>query len=114
MGSTAERAQLYQIDVPGYRKSDLSRSSYTIPMMPPHEVMAETLRDPKYLKKVEEFVSSQSMPPAYEQHVVVQRARQEDPDAIVPALCLYMGAVPYSQSDGVLGIWIECMATQSH
>jgi hypothetical protein len=111
IGSVEERAWLYELDVPGHRKTEMSRTVHTIQVMPPHEILAEAMQAPAYLEKVGEFLASTTMPPAYEEHVVVRSARQEDPEAVVVPLCLYMDAVPYSQTDSVLGVWVECLAT---
>jgi hypothetical protein len=111
LGSAEERAGLYELDVPGHRKTELSRTVHKVQVMPPHEVLAEAMQAPAYIAKVEEFLASNPMPPAYENHVVVRSARAADPAAVVVPLCLYMDAVPYSQTDSVLGVWIECLAT---
>jgi hypothetical protein len=111
IGSAEERAALYELDVPGHRKTEMSRTVHKIPVMPPHEVLAEAMESPAYIATVKEFVANNPMPPAYDDHVVVRSAREADPAAVVLPLCLYMDAVPYSQTDSVLGVWMECLAS---
>ena len=66
------------------------------------------------MKTVTEFCKTTVLPPAYHEHPAVVAAKLADPEAVTAPLCLYMDAVPYSQTDGVLGVWIECMATSAH
>ena len=111
LGGVDNRARLYEVAVPGHHKLDLSRTVHKTPMLPPHESVAEAMTDPKYVSLVREWLVSDNMPPAYEQHPVVLQQRIEDPELFVLPLALYLDAVPYPQTDSVLGVWIECLAT---
>jgi len=110
LGSPEQVSRLYEVDVPGHRKLDLSRTVHHTPTIPPHEAVAEAMT-PEYIQEAREAMASDHMPPAYEEHPVVQAARAADPSAFIFAFALFMDGVPYSISDSVLGVWLECLLT---
>jgi hypothetical protein len=109
IGTSSDRDLFYNLDVPGYHKLELRRTTHVVPVMSPHELLGNAMADPSYLEEVCKFVADADLPAAYHEHPVVKRA-QEEGEVAVP-LALYLDAVPYSQTDGVLGIWIECVCT---
>lgn len=110
LGSSEQVSRLYEVDIPGHHKLDLSRTVHHTPTLPPHEAVAEAMT-PEYIQEAKEAMASDHMPPAYEEHPVVQAARAADPFAFVFAFALFIDAVPYSICDSVLGVWIECVLT---
>ena len=100
---------LYDMDIPGHNKQSLSRASLSLPTLPPHESFSSDItEDATYSVKLAEMLSA-GMPPAYTEHPVVRSARD---DELVAPLALYADAVPYSQTDSVLGFWLVNLVTQ--
>ena len=58
-------------------------------------------------KKLAELRTPGNLPPAFWEHPLVEAAAGEP----VAPLALYIDAVPYSQTDSVIGWWLECLVT---
>jgi hypothetical protein len=100
---------LYDMDIPGHNKQSLPRASLNLPTLPPHESFNSDITEgATYSVKLAEMLSA-GMPPAYTEHPVVRSARD---DEFVAPLALHADAVPYSQTDSVLGIWRVNLVTQ--
>ena len=100
---------LYHMDILGHSKQSLSRASLNLPTLPPHESFSDDItEDAAYSVKLAEMLSA-GMPPAYTEHPIVRSARD---DELVAPLALYADAVPYSQTDSVLGFWLVNLVTQ--
>ncbi len=99
--------RLQWIDVPGYRRSDRSRASVRLPLVPPHEsLVEEVLDDPDILAKVNDATDDDDW---YEDY-------SSNPSVSTPGLCVLPGAlhvdgVPYSNADGVVAFWFYCLVT---
>ena len=95
------RTKIYQLEVCGQRKSDISRTSYSLPIMPLHEIVQEDIEaDPAMGIKLDEAVAD-GLPPSFHRHVVTQAH-----DGRAVPLALYMDALPYTLTDSVWGIWV--------
>ena len=103
LGFRGQRERLYQLPVTGTRKYDLGRSNYNVAVQPAHEtVMRDAEQDPSLCTKLRDMLDCNALPPAYTEHVVVQQNRL---GSVLP-VAIYMDGVPYSNTDGVWGIWI--------
>ena len=100
--SVEDHCRFYSLPVPSTRKQDHARVVMAIPVLPPHELLAEELADPSTRVRVAEYVAS-GMPPAYIEHRYVQNKSPEAPAGVVAPCAVYVGAVPYSLTDSVLG-----------
>ncbi len=93
---------LYEAGVPGHSRHDLERTSHLVSFMPLHEQIARSMeQDVGTLTKLIALKASGDLPPIYTQHKVVT----DHPDEPVLPIAIFMDAVPYSQTDSVLGCW---------
>ena len=119
MEDRKEMENLYCISVPGHNKADLSRTAHTVPVIPPHECLAAHMDRADFKVALREKIAAGDLPAAYKTHplvapradagggpVVLQRPPPH-PCSLVAPISLYMDAVPYSQTDSVLGVWAE-------
>ena len=67
---------LYNIQVPGSSKHELSRTVATTPAIVPHEALAEESSKPGFYTALHEWATS-PLPPAYREHPVVHREAAE-------------------------------------
>ena len=105
-------AALYNIQVPGSSKHELSRTVATTPAIVPHEALAEESSKPGFYTALHEWATS-PLPPTYREHPVVHREAAEGaPSGHVVGLSLYLDGVPCSKTDSVLGLWIQSLATR--
>lgn len=94
---------LYELDVPGHSKHDLSRTLHTISCLPAHEQFAtDVANDVSCRNKLAELIRDESLPPCYYEHKVVK----DNPGELVLPIALYIDGVPFSQTDSVLGWWL--------
>ena len=63
--------------------------------------------NPSFRNKLVEHREARTLPACYWEHTVVQAAA---PETVAP-LALYLDGVPYSQTDSVIGWWVECLVT---
>lgn len=97
------KKQLYDLDIIGHRKHDLSRAQHSLKVVPPHEALQEEISGNQTLaEQLAEAVASGSLPRAYQEHPLVL---QSDPGTQIWPIGLYMDAVPYSHTDSVIGVW---------
>jgi hypothetical protein len=93
---------LYEAEMPGHARRDLERSSHSVSVLPLHEQLAQSLDgDVGALTKLAERRAADDLPLAYTQHKVVL----DNPGDIVIPIAVFLDAVPYSQTDSVLGCW---------
>jgi hypothetical protein len=91
---------LCDMGIPGHHKQPWPRASLNLAPLPPHESFNDDItEDAAYSVRLANMLSA-GMPPAYTEHPVVRSARD---DELVAPLALYADAVPYSQTDSVLG-----------
>ena len=112
MESRQNTQSFYNIQVPGSSKHELSRTVATTSAIVPHEALVEESTTPGFYTALNEWASS-PLPPAYLEHPVVGRKAAEGvPGGPVLGLSLYLDGVPYSNTDSVLGFWIQNLATR--
>ena len=93
---------LYDATVPGHSRHDLDRTLHTVPILPFHEQVAESFdKDVGLLTKLQELKAAGDLPPVYTDHPVV---REHPGEPVIP-IAIFIDAVPYSQTDSVLGCW---------
>jgi hypothetical protein len=107
VGYAACSGDLYEMQVPGHGKHDLSRTLHNVIVLPCHEGLAQDMEAHAYRHRVREYLDSADLPRAYTEH---PKVRDQPPGSVAP-VALYIDAVPYSQTDSVIGFWLECMAT---
>ena len=104
-GTIPKKHTMYTFDVPGHRRHDLQRTLCNVPVNPAHEQLALELKaDPSVQLKLWEAVHEDKLPPSYHSHPVVLSARAAGKLAL--PLALFLDGVPYSHTDGVLGVWL--------
>jgi len=97
---------LYEFEVPGHSKHDLSRSPQKVWSLPAHEQIAKDLESDAALRtKLHELRRDRSLPPAYWDHPIVKKHKDRD---VLP-VAIYIDAVPYSLNDSVIGFWLVCL-----
>ena len=102
LGYSAKNSDLYEFELPGHCKYDLSRSLHTSYAIPFHEALARDLhRDVDCHRDLRALWDSRAFPPAYWEHPIVVA----HPDRPTLPLAIYMDAVPHSLHDSVLGWW---------
>ena len=108
LGFKQHNKSLYEIDVPGHSKADLSRTQLTMPVAPVHEVMGQAFEEVGFRTRLREAVASKALPPCYFQHPTVRA----NPDELVAPASIYLDFVPYSQTDSLLCIWLVSVFTE--
>ena len=107
--STSDMAAYYQVKVPTTARADSGRIHSTIPVQLPHEAFVnEFLESSVAIEATRQALSSNSLPPAYREHPVVQNKR---PHEIVHPISLYLDGVAFTRTDTLLGIWAYHMLT---
>ena len=103
LGHTDDNTDLYPISVPGYHKSDFERTVHQTVVIPRHEQIDNDIANAvSFRNRLAEARADGTLPPAYWQHAIVQRCR----DRMVAPVAIYVDAVPYSESDSVIGWWM--------
>jgi hypothetical protein len=96
-------ADLYDMAVPGHFRHDLSRTVHTVSCLPAHEQLVDDLvNDPTCRYRLLEMFHDQALPQCYFENQIVK----ENPPGTVLPTAFYLDAVPFSQSDSVLGMWL--------
>ena len=109
LGFKAEAAKLYEIDVAGHRKADMSRTNFKLKVRIPYESIDDELKgDPAITVRLQEAIDNGDLPQSYFEHPVVLGT----PDPVLP-LALYMDGLPYSLTDSVVGVWLVNLITNS-
>ena len=102
MGYKSQNSGLYYVSLPSYNKKDASRCLRNTPLLLPHELIAHEMdSDPSLGLRLDE--SKHDLPPCCWDHRVVQA----HPDNLPIPAAIYLDGVPYSQTDSVIGFWIE-------
>ena len=106
-GRREDIKQVYMLEMPSYDRRAMSRSSRQIPVFAPHEQIEHHLTSASVLRtQLLEAMDDGNLPDCYYDHPIVKKyGSRRDP---VRPLCLYLDGVPYSNTDGVLCVWIEC------
>lgn len=96
--------ELYQVEVPGHSKHNLSRTVHTLHMLPFHEQLAKEWREsPELDEKLAALTRAGILPPAYHEHPVVREAAAAGRNAV--PIAIYLDGVPHTLTDSVLGWW---------
>ena len=102
LGANVTKAGQYSLQTPAYFKHNMSRSSYSLHVLPPHESLHKEMESDQTLSvRLQDALDDGSLPPAYLRNPIVNTAGR-------PALplALYLDGVSYSQVDTVCGVWI--------
>jgi hypothetical protein len=105
----SKREKMYLLQTPGMQRADISRSRVTLYARPGHETLDDECSDASYSVRCREAIEGGTLPSAYTEHTVTT----SNPHELVSPLAIYMDAVPYSQVDSVLGVWLVNMITGS-
>jgi len=107
LGLPELKDSLYHLPVAGIRKFDSQRATYSMPVLPIHELFdEECAQGPNMLFKLQEAKDEGSLPPNFDDHPVVQKHGGN----CIP-ISLYFDSVAYTQTDSVLGMWLQNMLT---
>ena len=107
LGIDVRKRDLLHVQVPGYTKADVSRSTSSVPVRAPHEeIDKEVQRDPIFFADLDNLVRDSEWGPAYTQHLVVQGSTER----VVPVV-LYVDGFPFSQLDGAIGFYIYSLVS---
>ena len=97
------------IDVTVFNRAEGLRGTRSIPCLPPQLTLQDEIdsfgRD-RFDAELRNYVSD--MPPAYTEHVVVQKSR---PNIAIP-LALYIDGVQYATRNSLIGVWLVNLVTQ--
>ena len=108
-----KKKELLRLTVPGVALNEPNGTSMQLICLPPHEIMeaevADSNAEMSMRLRIADMISSGELPPAYESHPVVVA---NPGDCVVP-LTVYLDGVPYSNTDSVVGVWVENIATGS-
>ena len=108
LGVFNETEHMYQFDIPGHAKADLSRSLHSVTTFAPHELLAsDVVASPSLRVQLDEAVADHQLPLAYYTHPVVQASA----DARVWPISIFIDGVPYSHTDSVVGWWLVNMVS---
>ena len=97
---------LHYVDTPMFIKRDARRSIDKVPILLPSVALKENMT-PEVASATES--SNKALLKnlqCYESHPVVQRARQDNPQAFVRPLALYWDGVQYTINDSLLGFYV--------
>ena len=82
-------------------------------MIPPHEPLDEEARETsEYASLLAESIRDQEWSANYLEHPALIDARARGDERPVTPVALYVDAVPYSQSDSVVGFWVYPLVTE--
>ena len=99
-----ENTFLYRAEVPGSSKHVVGRSTHTLHFAPPHEALDADLKlDAGSYLKLSEAIEDRKFPKAYYNHTLVQQYGSEE---LILPVSMFVDAVPYSNTDGVIGWWL--------
>jgi hypothetical protein len=95
--------EFYSLSVPGADRADGGRIVRQLEVQPPHELLAEEVRgNPKVLEELAAARPHEEWARNYSEHPVVVA----NPAGTVLPLAVYLDGVPFTRTDGFLGIWV--------
>ncbi len=101
--------ELYVMTAPAYHRSTDLRILADFSVLPPHDAADEEIRGtPGIRELLEKCRNTDTLPPAYNEHEVVRDAPEGTP---VYPYALYIDAVKFQRTDGVIGIWLCSLVT---
>ena len=102
LGFNAMKHKMYNLEVVGNRRHDLSRTKFDLPVMPLHESIAQEIdEDPTLLVRLQEKLDDGTLPESYYDNPVVEGSA----DPVMP-IAIYIDGVPYSLTDSVVAVWV--------
>ena len=100
-------ADSYTLGVPSYDKWENERFTLDIPVLCPHEVLSQEVKEnPALVSKLEGTLASRSLPPCYFEHEVTVAAPATQR---VWPICLYLDGVPFTKRDGTIAFYVYNM-----
>lgn len=99
----------YQVDLARRLRHDATREWGPVPMIPPHEALANELaqsREPE--DALRRALRDNALPPAYSEHPSVVALQ---PGEVMHPICRYMDGVSFSRVDSCLGVWCHLLLT---
>ena len=109
-GSMDGIGELYPMTLPVKSRTDASRISAEIPVLPPHEAIFKEVsecQDADTLLRA--ALKNCELPPAYYENPIVVSAA---PGELVHPLCVYLDGVAFSRTDNILGLWCYHLHTE--
>ena len=102
--------ELYKADIPGHDKHAFAKTVHSVPVRLPFRFLEDAMQETGFQTRLREMVTSEDIADAYHRHPVVLREPEHGaPTGLVLPLSLYMDGVPYSQTDSILGVWLDNM-----
>jgi len=106
------KSAYYNLELPGHRRCDASRSVELVPTNPPHEALTEEV-ELVGIDRMQELlraaIREDHLPPAYYDNDIVK----ENPPGTVHPCIIYVDAVPFTRTDGALGFYCYNLLTQA-
>ena len=103
----AHDERLYNLEIVGHRKYDLSRTAHVLPVVPPHEALDdEVASNPAILQQLQASTLADEWPSSF--------GHRSDAAAEVEPLlpcALYLDGLPYTKGDSILGVWVFNLVT---
>ena len=96
------------LEVPCYSKHDLGRTTMKLPVVPFHEAFAREVQDdPSTEEDLRSAIVDGEWSQSYWAHPIVRR---HHPNVVEP-ISLYVDGVPFTKSDGFVGVWMYSIRT---
>lgn len=107
LGLGLKRKKEYRLPIVGHRLHDADRTQFALPVKPGHELLNEELQtNPSVRLRLREAIEGGELAPCYWEHPVVKASNID----VLPA-GIYMDAVPYTNSDSVVAVWLINLIT---
>lgn len=101
---------IYNLDVPGYCRSELGNSTISLPVAPAHErLLQDIVDDPHLPAKLRSMKTNGELPLTYDNHPVKLR-HENKPEPIYP-LSLYIDGVQATNKSNVLVVTVQNLCT---
>jgi hypothetical protein len=105
-----DAGSLYELDMPGHSRFDVTHSVLTMPVTPAHELLhSEFVEVVGLAGTLERMKADNKLPPLYYDHPVVLNHRDES--APIFPLALYMDGVATTNKEAVLAVTIQNLCT---
>ena len=103
------RLSCYSVNVPQHCKYDYSRTVHPMLIRLPHECLHdEFVEDHASIESLRGQIATKSLPPIYFEHDIVKRHAGKP---VMPC-ALYLDGVPFSNRDGLLGVFVYSLISQ--
>ena len=101
------KADMYTLHYPGRIRKQSGRSPGTMEVYCAHELLNDDV-DQCLLDKLQRAIDTRSLPDCYYEHPIVQAHGDSEP--VLP-VAIFVDGVPYSNTDSVIGWWLENLIT---